>query len=255
MNLDFKVPMSGKIARRLAHVKTLLPLDFDERILKHVGRDLLDLDEVQARIAHTKLPKGLTPKRQSICQYVADCDYRAVIGALSPEDTVEMVLTCALGSGKPIAILLDQTSIDWEKSLAELGIEYVTEVPNNDPSTAPVVLVKSKTTFDAIKQYGRDRVLVHIPNHFEGLFQSSGDEIERAKTRTRQTLFGHMQDVGREFPFMVLGFYPGRSQDSESRIKFWSTDTRIVDLVNAVNSDKKVSKTPVSYTHLRAHET
>ena len=242
MNFDFKVPMTGKVARRLQHIKALLPLDFDERILNHVDRDRLDFDQVQASISHTRLPKGITPKRQTICQYVADCDYRAVIGALTSEDAVEMVLTSALSSGKQLAILYDQSSIDWERSLNELGIEYVTEVPRTDPSTANVVLIKDSTTFDAIKQYGRDRVLVHIPNHYNGLFHGSGDEIEMAKTRKRAVLFRLIQDVAREFPFMVLGFYPGRVQDSESRIQFWSTDARIVDLIGAVNNDRKVSK-------------
>jgi hypothetical protein len=242
MNLDFKVPMSGKLARRLHQIKSLLPLEFDERILNHINDDMLDFDQVQASIAHTNLPKGLTPKRQAICQYVADCDYRAVIGALTCEDAVEMVMTSALSSGKRIAILYDQTSIDWETSLAELDIQYVTEVPNNEASTANVVLVKSSATFDAIKQHGRDRVIVHIPNHFNGLFHASGDEPQIVKTRKRVTLFRVVQDIGLDFPHLVLGFYPGRTQDDESRIKFWCADTRIIDLINAVNNDKKVSK-------------
>lgn len=241
MNLDFKLPMTGRAARRLLYLRNLISLEFDEQIANYQHQDVLNTSQIENFLHGYNLPKGLTPKRQSICQFVDDCNYRAVIGAMTLNDVIEMTITSALISQKPLAIIYNQDTIDWEKALADLNISYVTEIPSNDPVTTHVVLVKTKATLDAIKQHGRDRLVVYVPHHYNSSFHQSGEELEFPALRQRVKLLIDAWTLGKEFPHLLAGFYLGHNITS-NRIDYWRTDARILDLINAVNLDVKIGK-------------
>lgn len=242
MNLDFKIPMSGKVARRLTYLNTIIPLELDPRIMNHVTRDLLDPSTVKSYLAGTALRKTLNIKQQELVQFVADTDYRVVLGGSTEDEVVEMVLVSALSSGRNLVIISDVNSIAWESALARFEVEYVTNVDPLQPITAKVVLVKTQQVLDVMKQHARDRVLLYIPHHYDfDLWHSHLNKDPNVAVISKQARLQYTVDnIGKEFPYCVMGFYLDENT-SVDKIKNWSKEKRVVAMVNAINCDNRVS--------------
>lgn len=240
MNLDFKLPMTGKVARRLAYLNSIIPINMDPRVMNHVTRDLLDPQHIHQSIKHTSLKQQLNAKELEIIQFVDDTNYRAILGGLIDLDTIELTLISALTSGRKLVILDDHDSVMWEEILPKFGIEYVTVVDPLQPIDAPIVLVKNDSTLLSMKQHARDRILVFVPHHYDFDLFSRNDETYKlysAKNRIQYTL----ENLAKEFPYCVMGFYLDPNAPI-TRIKHWASQTRVMAMIEAINCDKRVGR-------------
>lgn len=242
MNLDFKIPMSGKVARRLAYLNSIIPLELDPRIMNHVTRDLLDYSSMPTYLAGTTLTQPLNAKQQELLQFVADTDYRAVVGAMTEMEVVEIILISALTSGRNLVVISDVNSIAWESALERFSIDYITEVDPLQPITAKVVLVKTQTTLDIMKQHGRDRILVYIPHHYDfDLWQTNMSSDPKITAIGKQARLQYTVDnIGKEFPYCLMGFYLA-DYVTVDKVKYWSREKRVIAMVNSINCDNRIS--------------
>lgn len=244
MNFDFKIPMSGKVARRLAYLNTILPLELDPRIMNHVTRDLLDPQVIARNLTGTTLLPVVNIKQQELLQFIADTDYRAVIGGTTEMEVVEIVLASALASDRDLVIISDANSIAWEGALAHFNVDYVTEADPLQPITAKVVVVKSQEVLETMKQHGRERILLYIPHHYDfDLWYSklnSVDPMVQALSKQPNLLYT-IDNIGKEFPNCIMGFYLSTHTEVD-KIKYWSKEKRVVAMVNAINCDNRISQ-------------
>lgn len=241
MNLDFKIPMSGKVARRLAYLNSIIPLDLDERIMNHIHRDLLDTNVLKSAIANTSLKQDLNAQQLELVQFVADTDYRAILGGLNEEEVCNIVLTAALASGRDLVIISDPDSIMWEDVLPRYNIAYETVVDPLQPITAKVIIVKDDASLMTIKQHARDRVLVYIPHHYDYDLWNVRDDPAVKRHLAKHRVMYTLENLAKEFPFCVMGFYMDASTPV-NRIKYWATQKRVAAMIEAINCDKRVGK-------------
>jgi hypothetical protein len=240
MNLDFKIPMSGKVARRLSYLNSIIPVDLDPRIMNHVTRDLLDPAFVKEQLVGN-LNHELNARQQEVVQFIADTDYRAVIGSMTDLEICEIVLIGALSSGRDVVILDDQDSVMWEVLLPHFGIEYQTVVDPLQPITAKVIVVKDDKTLMTMKNHARDRVLIFVPHHYDFMVWHNNDDGQRQQHRNKPRLSYTLENLAKEFPYCVMGFYLDL-HTPVNRIKYWSTEKRVVAMIDAINSSNRIAR-------------
>lgn len=210
MNLDFKVPLSGRIARKIEYASSIMKLDVDAAITKHLHDDMLTSDEVEANVGPSTMNAHRTQMGLSVVQYVADCNYRAMIGTETEEQNMEMLLLSALASGRKLLIVESfdfkhgtKTS-QWAKFMQKMQIDFVdgSNAQDGIDLNAKIILASERSNLDYLRKTSRDRVFVyshHIDQHLFSLHDlfNVGPDVSSYS----------LADMCLEFERVVLGFY------------------------------------------------
>lgn len=238
MNFDFKIKMSGAVARRIAYLHKIMKLDIDPRILEYVERDLLSREQVEQAYGGS-----ISDINLKVCQFAADTNFRCVIGAATAWELQEQLLMAALASGSKIVIVDDDfnsVKCGWKRVLVARCITHKVIDPTKqeelDDGYTAWVVNKPNDAREIVKR-NRDRVLIYSNSASKTSFSIN-------------SLFGsdpelQVRDLAREFPKSILGFHIETKRfDRNANAKFqgdWVGEVGFKDMVNMINCNDRIA--------------
>ena len=139
MNVDFSLPRTGAIARRLLHIAELCKIELDPKVAAIAKEDLLPIDDDPI------LP--LIGVRRAATQFMFDCDFRCILTA-NHIDRHLILNAIGLAKIQPITIASYSSTVDWKNAL------------NIFKNTNHVKLISVKDAILPENQQGREGVLI-----------------------------------------------------------------------------------------------
>jgi hypothetical protein len=241
VNLDFKIPLSGRVARKLAYASTIMKLDVDAKIIRHIDDDLLTSDEIDQHVKNINMNAHRTQIGLGVIQFVADCNYRAMVGTETEDQNKELLLLSALASGKNLLIMdnykVGGKSSRWEQYLTKMNIPFIdgSNAQDGIDLSARIILASEKSNIDYLLKQARDRVFVYS-HHIDQSFMDMDSLFEINNTQNSFNLYDMCQD----FEFTVMGFYTvdhtGKSKQE------WHSSLGFSTLASCLFSDNKLAK-------------
>lgn len=242
MNLDFKVPLSGRVARKLVYASTIMKVDVDAKIIAHIDDDLLTSDEVNSHIPKTNLNAHRTQVGLGVIQFVADCGYRAMVGTETRDESLELLLLSALASDKKLLIVENYKvggQSYWAKFMNHHHIEFVdgSNAQDGFDLNQRIVLVSEKSNLDYLLKHARDRVFLYS-HHIDQTFFDVSDLFNNGAVTS--SINFNLTDMCQDFEFAILGFHTtdhlGKSKQE------WFSSLGFTTLASAIFGDNKLVK-------------
>ena len=243
MNIDFKLPLSGRVARKLAYASTIMKIDIDAAIISHVDDDLLTSDEIHKHVRGTHLERQLTIMELGIIQFVVDCNCRAVVGTNTEQQSMDMLLLSALASGKNILIvdkfkMQGQTS--WQRYMEVKKVPWVdgSNAQDGIDLNARIIMADEKSNLEYLKKKARDRVLVYRQHVDQSFFEMNDLFLEPGPGAYNHDF--NLHDMCKDFEYAILGFnvvdHAGTSKQS------WNTSMGFSTMMSCIAQDEKIIK-------------
>jgi hypothetical protein len=239
VNLDFKLPLTGRVARKLAYASTIMKLDVDAKIIAHIDDDLITSDEVNVHVRDSDLNMHRTAEGLGVVQFVADCNTRALIGTETQEQSRELLILSALASGKKLLIVeryKPNGHSHWMFWLKKHGIPFIdgSNAQDGIDLNARIMVANEKQSFDYLLKHARDRVLVYS-HHIDQSFMEMSDLFEIANA----TSF-NLYDMCQDFEFVVMAFHT-KDHTGPSKQE-WYSSLGFTTLASCIFSDQKLAK-------------
>lgn len=240
MNLDFKLPLSGRVARKLAYASTIMKVDVDAKIIRHIDDDLLTSDEVREHVRGTALEKPISALDLGVVQFVADCGYRALIGTETLDQSRELLLYSALASGKKLLIVERYKTgghSHWQFYLKKLGIPFVDASNAQDgiDLDARIMVYNENTNMAYLLKHARDRVIVYS-HHVDQTFFDLNDLFHNSAEVSNFNL----ADVCQDFEFVIMAFHT-KDHTGPSK-QDWYSSMGFTTLASCLFGDNKLIK-------------
>lgn len=240
MNLDFKLPLTGAVARKLAYASTIMKVDVDAKIIRHVNDDMLTSDEVHKHVRGTTLDSPISALILGVVQFVADSGYRAIIGAETLDQSRSLLLYSALASGKNL-LIVDRYKVGghshWQFYLKQQGIPFVDASNAQDgiDLTARVMVHNENTNMEYLLKHARDRVLVYS-HHIDQSFFDINDLFANGAEQSQFNL----ADACMDFEFVVMAFHT-KDHTGPSK-QDWYSSMGFTTLASCLWGDNKLIK-------------
>ena len=233
MNVDFRLKLSGKVARKIKFMQSIINVHVDPIIYDYINHDILT-DDYLSNTVPAHLWFGDYSTARDRIQFFSDCDWRGVIGCETRVELLQQMLQITHATDKQIVIcMMSEQEADLHylmENLKILNIPYALLGENSNHTNDHIILSLPATNHLLSKH--RDRVLMHFTKHNRMSFVLSD-------------LFGSerhvsLYEICREFKHIVFGFY--LSLTPENTKVQWCHSDGVSHLIDSINIDSTLSK-------------
>ncbi len=247
MNVDFQIPMTSALARKLVQLRSMMNLDIDERIFQYANKDLLTREDIQTRVT-PGMVNQVTEELVDLVQHAEDHHYRFAFGSRTFEDASICAMVSAFNSDKKIFVFdidgadrrKNGTKSGWGAMFHLMGIKYQHVMTSDDTidHEQRVLLINPKAISHEVLNNTRERVLVWLPekdclgthsHHF-----SIGDLFNSNSATGHVTIDG----MAREFPHTIIGFHLPEKDRLDKPTQWWRSQP-VQNLIDGLFEDLK----------------
>jgi len=221
MNLDYIIPSSPAVCRRLKHASEVMEISLDDKILQMAEQGLIDPQHVQNSIPGEFLT--VTPTIQDFCQYVADHGYRTAVLDTDLTRLITVMLASVMISSERILIVTtSKTETTWLAALRFAGLRsWAMYDENIDHVNDRIVITRPDQMSDGFINNNRDRVVLRTV--------SSGAREQPHDFWTKENHPTNM--IALDFPKIITGTDVG-----SSTTKWWD-NYNVIGILEDLNDD------------------
>lgn len=172
MNLDYLIPNTPAICRRLSYASQVMGMVLDPKIVEGATKGLLDPQQVMASLPD-KLSEHV-PNIPDFCQYATDFNHKVIILNQNELQLRRTMLAHGLASGEQLLILGDEVDrTAWSKVLKDSEVKFKRfNDTQEDYSTDQIVMAEVVDLTNNFINTNRHRIVLWVRGTRSNIFNA-----------------------------------------------------------------------------------